>query len=66
MGFAFLFLTILNNIVGITKSIILELPVIDITNPAFAFAISETELSTLIDNMERAAQIPPAALQAAA
>ena len=44
----------------------LELPVIDITHPAFAFAVSETSLSALIDAMQRSAQIPPAALQAAA
>lgn len=44
----------------------IELPVIDITHPAFVFEISEAELSALIDNMQRASQIPAAALQAAA
>ena len=44
----------------------LELPVIDITHPAFRFQISEAELSVLIDNLQRASKIPPAALQAAA
>lgn len=44
----------------------LELPIIDITHPAFAFAISDDELSSLIDNMERGARIPPAVLQAIA
>ena len=44
----------------------LELPVIDITHPAFTFAITDDELSTLIDNMQRSTQLPPGALQAAA
>ncbi len=44
----------------------IELPVIDITHPAFAFEIGEAELSALIDSMQRANQIPAAALQAAA
>jgi hypothetical protein len=44
----------------------IELPVIDITHPAFAFEISEAELSALIDSMQRSAKIPAAALQSAA
>ena len=44
----------------------LELPVIDITHPAFACDVSEAALSALIDAMQRAAAIPPEALQAAA
>jgi hypothetical protein len=44
----------------------LELPVIDLTHPAFAFAIGEAELSALIDNLQRASSVPPAALQAIA
>lgn len=35
----------------------LELPIIDITNPAFAFAISEAELSGLIDQFVRSLQL---------
>ena len=45
----------------------LELPVIDITHPAFAFEISEADTSALIDGLvsstQRLAQTPPAALQ---
>jgi hypothetical protein len=44
----------------------LELPVIDITNPAFAFAITDAELEVLVDNMQRAASIPPSVLQSLA
>jgi hypothetical protein len=44
----------------------IELPVIDITHPAFAFTISEAQLNALIEVMVRSASIPPAALQAAA
>jgi hypothetical protein len=44
----------------------IELPVIDITHPAFDFSISDEALSALIDAMARSAQIPAAALQAAA
>ncbi|MBK8050926.1 MAG: hypothetical protein IPK16_29805 [Anaerolineales bacterium] len=44
----------------------IELPVIDITHPAFAFSVSDEHLSTLIDNMQRASSLPPGAMQAAA
>ncbi len=44
----------------------LELPVIDITHPAFAFEISEAELDTLIDNIQRSSSLPPAVLQSVA
>ncbi len=43
-----------------------ELPVIDITHPAFAFDVSDEQLSALIDNMQRASSLPPGAMQAAA
>jgi hypothetical protein len=43
----------------------IELPVIDVTHPAFAFQISEGECSALIDAMDRLAQVPQAALQTA-
>ncbi len=44
----------------------IELPVIDITHPAFAFHISAAELDALIVAMQKADQIPFAYLQAAA
>jgi hypothetical protein len=48
----------------------LELPVIDVTHPAFAFEMSEEDLAALIDrfvvSLEAAAQLPPAALAAMA
>jgi hypothetical protein len=44
----------------------LELPVIDITHPAFYFQISDAELSVLIDDLQRALKVPSAALQEAA
>ena len=45
----------------------LELPVIDITHPAFAFEMNDAKLNELIDTFARsAATLPPAALQAAA
>lgn len=48
----------------------IELPVIDITHPAFAFDMSEAELSALIDQMvlsvQRATQTPAAVMQALA
>ena len=44
----------------------IELPIVDYTHPAFEIHISEAELSSLIDQMQRSAMIPPAALQAAA
>ena len=44
----------------------IELPVIDITHPAFAFEVSEAQLNALIEQMQRSAAILPAALQAAA
>ena len=44
----------------------LELPVIDITHPAFAFEMDDAKLNALIDTFARSAAIPPAALQAAA
>jgi hypothetical protein len=48
----------------------LELPVIDVTHPAFAFELSEEDLSALIDrfvlSMQTAAKLPPAALAAMA
>lgn len=44
----------------------LELPVIDITHPAFAFEMDDNKLNALIDSYMRSAAIPPAALQAAA
>jgi hypothetical protein len=44
----------------------IELPIIDITHPAFALSVSDDELSALIDNMQRAANIPPAVLQSVA
>ena len=44
----------------------LELPVIDITHAAFAFEMSEAELSALIDrfvvSLEATAKLPPGAL----
>lgn len=43
-----------------------ELPVIDITHPAFTFEVSEAELSALIDQMARSASIPPAMLRSVA
>lgn len=44
----------------------IELPVIDVTHPAFTFQISDAECSALIDAMVRSAQLPQVALQAAA
>ena len=44
----------------------LELPVIDVTHPAFAFEVGEAELSALIDQAVRSVNVAPAALQAAA
>jgi hypothetical protein len=44
----------------------IELPVIDITHPAFACQVSAAELETLIEAMQRSGQIPFSALQAAA
>ena len=44
----------------------LELPVIDITHPAFAFEMDDAKLNALIDSFVRGANIPAAALQAAA
>ena len=48
----------------------LELPVIDITHPAFAFELSEADLSALIDrfvlSLEATAKLPPGALAAMA
>jgi hypothetical protein len=44
----------------------LELPVIDITHPAFAFSISAAELDTLIENMQRSSSLPSAVLQSVA
>jgi hypothetical protein len=48
----------------------LELPVIDLTHPAFACEISDEALNTLIDqfvlSLQRQAGLPPAAIQAAA
>ena len=44
----------------------LELPVIDITHPAFAFEMDDAKLNTLIDSFVRSSAIPAAALQAAA
>ncbi len=41
----------------------IELPVIDITHPLFAFEVSPEELSALIDSMQRSAKIPPSVLQ---
>ncbi len=46
----------------------LELPVIDITHPAFALEVSEAEMSVLIDGMlvsiEQKTKAPPAVMQA--
>ncbi|MDR3573468.1 MAG: hypothetical protein P4L50_06395 [Anaerolineaceae bacterium] len=44
----------------------LELPVIDITHPAFAFEMDDAKLNALIDTFARSTAIPPAALQSAA
>jgi hypothetical protein len=44
----------------------IELPVIDITQPAFAFAMSEAEASALIDAMQRSSKTPVAVLQSIA
>jgi hypothetical protein len=48
----------------------LELPVIDVTHPAFAFAISEAETNTLVENfvqaLKRLANSPAGAMQALA
>ena len=44
----------------------LELPVIDITHPAFAFEMDDAKLNALIDIFQRSASIPAAALQAVA
>ncbi len=44
----------------------LELPVIDITHPAFAFSITADELDALIENMQRSSSLPPAVLQSVA
>src|SRR5271157_1596009 len=44
----------------------LELPIIDITHPAFTFEMDDDKLNALIDIYVRSAAIPPAALQAAA
>jgi hypothetical protein len=40
----------------------IELPVIDLTHPAFAFSISQPELDGLIEAMQRSANIPAAVL----
>ncbi|MBE7556019.1 MAG: hypothetical protein HS126_33610 [Anaerolineales bacterium] len=62
-----------NKKVGVSYAVAddgIELPVIDITHPAFAFDMSEAELSALIDQMvlsvQRAAQTPAAVMQALA
>jgi hypothetical protein len=44
----------------------LELPVIDITHPAFAFEMDDAKLNDLIETFARSSAIPAAALQAAA
>ncbi len=48
----------------------LELPVIDITNPAFAFEVNAQELSAMIDrfvqSLQTVAQLPPGAMAAMA
>ena len=48
----------------------LELPVIDVTHPAFAFEISDEQLSAQIDrfvqSLQAAAQLPPGAMAAMA
>jgi len=48
----------------------LELPVIDVTHPAFAFKLSDEQLSAQIDrfvqSLQTAAQLPPAAMAAMA
>jgi hypothetical protein len=58
-----------NKITGVCYAVTddgLELPVIDITHPAFAFEISDAELNTLIDNLARSASLPPEVLQSVA
>jgi len=44
----------------------IELPVIDITQPDFAFSMSEAEASALIDAMQRSSKMPVAVLQSIA
>ncbi len=44
----------------------IELPIIDITHPAFAFHVSDAELNALIEGMVRSAQVPHAAIRAVA
>jgi hypothetical protein len=44
----------------------LELPVIDITHPAFSFSITDAELDALIGSMQRSSSLPPAVLQSVA
>ncbi len=44
----------------------IELPIIDLTHPAFAFSISQPELNALIEAMQRSANIPAAVLQGVA
>ena len=44
----------------------IELPVIDLTNPAFVFEMSEAELNALIDAMTRASKTPVAVLRSIA
>jgi hypothetical protein len=44
----------------------IELPVIDLTHPAFAFSITQPELDVLIEAMQRSANIPAAVLQGVA
>ena len=44
----------------------IELPVIDLTHPAFAFTITQPELDGLIEAMQRSANIPSSVLQGVA
>jgi len=44
----------------------IELPVIDLTHPAFAFSITQPELDAMIEAMQRSANIPAAVLQGVA